>query len=291
MGKRWRPNASEATTVRVVDLAARHRGSYFVCLEDWSSEMDEAGDHKARWYEKARDRGLRVKLAVDDEDRPLGMIQYVPIELSPAQGEDLYMILCIWVHGYRQGVGDVQGAGIGTALLAAAEQDAQGLGAKGMAAWGLHLPVWMRASWFKKHGYRTADRIGARELVWKPFVAQARQPRWVEEQPLTIGESGKVEVTAFHSGWCPAANLVYERARRVAEELGSDVRFTTIDTSDRDTLIRCGRSDEVLVDGRPLQRGAPPSYWAVRRRIAKQVRRRRRSSGAANAADGRGHHG
>jgi GNAT superfamily N-acetyltransferase len=237
--------------------------------------MDEAGDHKARWYEQAREEGLRVKLAIDDEDRPLGMIQYVPIELSPAQGEGLYMVLCIWVHGYREGVGDAQGHGIGTALLTAAEDDAQALGAKGMAAWGLHLPVWMKASWFKKHGYCGVDRIGVRELVWKPFVTEAQPPRWVEEQPVAIGGTGRVEVAAFKSGWCPAANLVYERARRAADELGPDVHFTTIDTSDRDTMIRCGRADQVVVNGRQLQRGAPPSYSAVRRKIARQLRRQR----------------
>ncbi len=257
-----------------MDLPQRHLGSYLVCLEDWSSEMGEAGEHKARWYEQARAQGLRVKLALDDQDRPLGMIQYVPIELSPALGEGLYMILCIWVHGHEGGVGDVQGRGIGSALLAAAEDDARALGAKGLAAWGMHLPVWMKASWFKKHGYRGVDRIGVRELVWKPFVDEAQPPRWVEEQPVPVGETDKVEVTAFRSGWCPAANLVYERARRVAEELGTEVHFRTIDTSDRATLLRCGRSDEVLVNGRRLQRAAPPSYGTVRRKIARQVRRR-----------------
>jgi GNAT superfamily N-acetyltransferase len=276
MAKWRRRGVSGARPIRVVDLPERHLGSYLVCLEDWSSEMDEAGEHKARWYEKARDQGLRVKLAIDDEDRPLGMIQYVPIELSPAQGEDLYMILCIWVHGHEEGVGDAQGGGIGTALLAAAEDDARTLGAKGMVAWGLHLPVWMKASWFKKHGYCGVDRVGVRELVWKPFVAGASEPRWIEEQPVAISETGKVEVTAFKDGWCPAANLVYERARRASEELGPEVNFTTIDTFDRDTMIRCGRSAQVLVNGRPLQRGAPPSYEKVRGKIAKQLRRRRR---------------
>lgn len=275
MWNRWRRSRHDASPIQVVDLPERHLASYLVCLEDWSSEMDEAGDHKARWYEQAREQGLRVKLAIDDEDRPLGMIQYVPIALSPAQGEDLYMVLCIWVHGYTDGVGDAQGHGIGTALLTAAEEDARALGAKGMAAWGLHLPVWMKASWYKKHGYCGVDRIGVRELVWKPFAPEAQPPRWIEEQPVAIDGTGRVEVTAFKSGWCPATNLVYERARRAADELGPDVHFTTIDTSDRDTMIRCGRADQVVVNGRQLQRGAPPSYAAVRRKIARQLRRRR----------------
>lgn len=262
----------------MIDLPERHLSSYLVCLEDGSEEMAEAGDHKARWYAMAREQGLRVKLAVDARDQPLGMIQYVPIELSPIEGRDLYMILCIWVHGRKDGVGDVQGMGIGTALLNAAEEDVKALGAQGIAAWGLHLPVWMKASWFKKHGYRSVDRIGVRELVWKPFDPEAVAPRWVAEKPAPEGDPGRVEVTAFKSGWCPAANLVYERARQASEDLGTEVHFTTVDTSTREALVACGRSDEVLVDGRPLQRGAPPTMGAIRRRLKRRVRRARRTS-------------
>jgi hypothetical protein len=133
----------------------------------------------------------------------------------------------------------------------------------------------MKASWFKKHGYRGVDRKGMRELVWKPFVADAAAPSWVEEKPVPVGTPGQIEVTAFQTGWCPAANLVYERARRAADELGPEVHFTTIDTSDREAFVRCGHSDEVFVNGRPLQRGAPPSYKTVRRKIARQLGRRR----------------
>lgn len=264
----------------VIDLPERHERSYFACLEDWSDEMAEAGEHKAAWYARHRDAGLGVKVAVDDRDRPLGMIQYVPIEHSPAEGDRLYVILCIWIHGHRQGVGDVQGQGIGTALLEAAEADARDRGAVGMVAWGLRLPVWMRSSWFKRHGYRTADRLGARELVWKPFTDDARPPVWI--RPTSgpaprIGRSDQVEVTAFHNGWCPAANLVYERAKRAAGELGEQVRFVTIDTDDRSVVRAHGRFEEVLVDGRPLQRGAPPSYRSVRRRLARRRRALQRS--------------
>ena len=218
--------------MQIVDLSAEYEDSYFRCLEDWSDEMDEAGDHKLRWYRKMRDRGLRVKLAIDDQGRPIGMIQYLPIEHSMVLGSDLYMIMCIWVHGYKEGVGKQQGHGTGKALLAAAERDAGELGAKGIAAWGIVFPFWMKARWFKKHGYRTVERQGMRSLVWKPFTDEAVPPRWIEEGAKPRPVEGKVTVTAFVNGWCPAQNIVYERAKRAAADFGDDVVFESHDTSE-----------------------------------------------------------
>lgn len=259
--------------MRIVDLRDQYVDSYCVCLEGWSSEMQEAGDHKARWFEKMRDRGLRVKLALDDDGRPIGMIQYVPIEQSPAHGVDLYMILCIWVHGHKEGVGNQQGRGTGTALLSAAEEDAARVGAKGMAAWGLTMPVWMKASWFKKHGYRRVDRSGSRALLWKPFTSDAVAPRWIEEASVPAPEPGQVTVTGYVNGWCPAANLTYERAKRAAAELGDRVVFRSIDTSERAVLLEHGHLDGVFVDGKTVQRGSPPSYDRIRKRIERRLRK------------------
>jgi hypothetical protein len=33
--------------MEIVDLKDEHKPLYFVCLEDWSEEIQEAGDHKA----------------------------------------------------------------------------------------------------------------------------------------------------------------------------------------------------------------------------------------------------
>lgn len=82
--------------MKIVDLTEEHRPLYFVCLEDWSEEIIEAGNHKQLWYEKMKGKGLGVKLALDDLRRVGGMIQYVPVENSPgAEGKDLYFVLCI----------------------------------------------------------------------------------------------------------------------------------------------------------------------------------------------------
>ena len=259
----------------VVDLSPELESAYLACLEEWSDEMSESGDRKALWFEKMRDRGLRVKLAIED-DRPVGMIQYLPIEQSPALGTDLYMILCVWVHGYKHGVGDRPGHGIGTALLDAAETDVRELGAKGVAAWGITLPVWMKAKWFRKHGYRKVERQGMRTLLWKPFAQDAEPPRWIPEKGKPGVVEGQVTVTAFVNGWCPASNIVYERAKRAAAGFGDEVVFEEFDTSEQEAMIRCGRSDCVFVDGNNLQKGPPPSYEKIHRTIQKRVAKLRR---------------
>jgi GNAT superfamily N-acetyltransferase len=262
--------------MQIVDLADEHVPTYLCCLEDWSEEMTEAGDLKRLWYDRMKDRGLRVKLAVD-ADQPVGMIQYLPIEHSIADGRDLYMVLCIWVHGYKgKGVGDHQGHGIGTALLEAAEEDARALGARGMAAWGITMPFWMRSSWFKRHGYLSADTANGSELVWKPFQADAEAPEWIPSGPAPEPVEGQVTLTGFVSGWCPSMNLTYERAKRVAHEVGPPVTFVSIDTTDHEDKVRVGQSDTVYLDGKAVQTGAPPSYETIKKKVEKRVRRLQR---------------
>ena len=95
-------------TMNIINLEDKFLESYFMCLEDWSDEMKEAGNHKQTWFNKMRDSGLGVKLAVDDKGTLAGMIQYIPIEYSSAEGVDIYLINCIWVQGYKEGRGNFQ---------------------------------------------------------------------------------------------------------------------------------------------------------------------------------------
>lgn len=258
--------------MKVFDLA-EHEGLYFQCLEDWSSEIREAGGHKECWYRGMKDQGLRVKLAQDDGGAIGGMIQYLPIEKSWVEGRDLYFVLCVWVHGYKQGRGNFQKRGMGQALLQAAEEDARALGAQGMAAWGVALPFFMRASWYKKRGYRAADRDGMSVLLWKPFAPQAAPPRWVRRKKVPGASPGTVTVSAFLNGWCPAMNMVFERARRAAEEAGSRVRFQEYRSADRAVFDEWGITDGLFIDGRQVRTGPPPSYAKIKGLIDRRLKR------------------
>jgi len=259
--------------MQVVDLTPEHEQLYFVCLEDWSDEMKEAGDHKETWCREMKDKGLRVKLALDDRGEVGGMIEYVPIEHAEAEGSDLYFINCIWVHGYKKGRGNFQKKGMGKALLAAAEEDARALGAKGMVAFGLFLPFWIRASWFKKHGYRKVDSRGGMQLLWKPFTEDAAPPRWIRVKYAPEQTPDKVTVTSLLHGRCPAGNIVHERARRAAAEFGERVVFRTVRTNSKNALRRCGEAAALYVDNDRVRTGPPPSYKKIRSRIAKRLRR------------------
>jgi GNAT superfamily N-acetyltransferase len=261
--------------MKIIDLDEHHLPLYYECLEDWSREIKEAGNHKEIWYRKMKDKGLRVKLALDDHGTAGGMIQYVPIEYSFVEGTGLYFILCIWVHGHKEGRGDFRGKGMGTELLLAAEEDARSLGAKGIAAWGLILPFWMRAGWFKKHGYRVAGRQDISALVWKPFSADAVPPKWIPQKAKPPMESGRVTVTAFCNGWCPAQNMVFERAKHAAcdQRFADKVVFQEISTFERDEFKRWGIADALFIDNKEVRTGPPPSYEKILKLIEKQAKK------------------
>jgi len=260
--------------MRIVDLDETTRPVFCQCLEEWPDDVREAGDRRCRWIDRFVPRGLRARLALDDAGTVGGMIQYLPIEESTVDGAGLYFIPCIWVHGHKRGRGNFQGRGMGRALLAAAERDARALGAQGMAAWGLWLPFWMRASFFRRHGYRSVDRDGIASLVFKPFVAEARPPRFFRRsaRPLEL-TPGRANVTCFVNGWCTAGAVTAERARRVAGEFGDAVAFREIDTSEHATVADWGLADALFLDGKRLMTGPPISPDRLRRAIRKSVAR------------------
>ena len=260
--------------MRVIDLNDEHRALFACCLEDWSDEAVQAGPRRSCWVERFLSRGLRAKLALDDEGRVRGMIQYLPIEESWVDGEGLHLVLCIWVPGRRQGHGNARGRGMGRALLAAAEDDARAQGAEGMAAWGIALPFWMKASWFRRHGYRRVDRQGISVLLWKPFTPQARPPRWLPTgNKLPEPTPGKVNVTVFNNGWCTAGNLVAERARRAAAAFGDRAVYREIDTSEPAAAAGWGQTDALFIDGRQVRTGPPPTYEKIHSRVERRARR------------------
>lgn len=259
--------------IHIIDLSEETKNDYFTCMEEWSDEMKDGVCRKECWYNAMREKGLRVKMALNEAGVVAGMIQYAPIEHSWIEGENLHFIYCIWVHGHKKGRGDLRKRGVGTALLQASEDDARKLGTNGMVAWGLLLPFFMRAGWFKKHGYRKADRNGISVLLWKPFTADAKPPQWIKAKRKPELIPGKVVVTALANGWCSGVNGMIQRARQISSEFGDNVVYREINISSRAAVREWGLSDGLFVNERNIYKGPPLSYDKIKKIIGKKVRK------------------
>lgn len=259
--------------MQITDITPENEELYYCCLEDWSDEIKEAGDHKKRWYAQMKEKGVKVKFARDENNIIGGMIQYIPIEYSMFKGKNLYVVLCIWVHGHKQGRGNFQKRGMGTALIKAAEEDCRQLDADGLVVWGMAIPVFMRASWFKRKGYKVVDRKGIMRLLWKPFTENAVPPKFIRPKKLPGKGKGKVNISIFRNGWCPAINLVYERTIRASDEFTGKVEINEYKTINREIVNEWGITDGLFIDGKEVRTGPPPSYEKIRKKISRRVKK------------------
>jgi GNAT superfamily N-acetyltransferase len=259
--------------ISIIDLSEDTKNDYFICMDDWSEDMKDGVSRKECWYNSMKKKGLRVKLAKNREGIVAGMVHYAPIEHSWVEGENLYFVYCIWVHGHKKGRGDLRKRGVGKALLNAAEEDVKKLQGKGLVVWGLLLPFFMRAGWFKKQGYRKVDRKGIGVLLWKTFLDDASPPRWIIAKKKPEPVPGKVVVTALTNGWCCGVNGMIERTKRICQEYGDKVLYREIDVSNREAVRQWGISDGLFVDDRNIYQGPPLSYEKLRKIIGKKVKK------------------
>lgn len=261
----------------IQDLTPEHEADFLVCLDRHDGELAAAAPDKEAWWRRHRELGVRVKLAVNADGRAVGMIQYGPAKSGIVVGDGLAVVYCIWIPPHKRLDGlRFRGKGVGKALLEAAEADARQAGYTGMAAWGSILPFWMKASWFRRRGYKRVSRQGILALLFKPFRPDAAPPAWPKEPAPPLPAGDRVTVTALCNGWCPAMNMVHHRAERAAALFGDAVVFTRIETGTPETIAQWGAGDAIYIDGRSMRMGPPPAQSVLEKAMAKAVRRRKR---------------
>jgi GNAT superfamily N-acetyltransferase len=255
--------------MKIIDLTKEYESFYFQCFIDDPEWLADAGDYKRAWYETMKPRGLKVKMALDDSEEPVGMIQYLPIEESIVAGRNLSFLYCIWVVNNERYRVSHQNKGFGKALLEAFEGDARRSGKKGVAAWGLDVPYFMRADWFAKRGYAAADREGQGVLLWKRFREDAEKPSWVRRRKPPAAAAGSSAVVCFRNGWCPAINTAFTRAKRAIAETGGNIEYREIDTTDPKNAREWGISDALCIGGQEMPLGPAPTYEDILKAVKK----------------------
>jgi len=158
-------------------------------------------------------------------------------------------------------------------LLQAAEEDCRMLGTNGLATWGLSIPVFMRASWFRRKGYSMIAKNGMMCLLWKPFNENARPASFIKPKMKPEKGVDKVNLTLFRNGWCPAQNVACERALRACDEFPGKINIREYNTFDQEVVKKWGIHEGIFLDGKEIRTGPPPSYLKIRRKIARRARK------------------
>ncbi|HBE04682.1 MAG: hypothetical protein A2096_05425 [Spirochaetes bacterium GWF1_41_5] len=263
--------------MKIIDVNESYENDYFRCLSPWEEECPgesiEADRHKACWYQTMINKGLGAKIALNEENKPVGMIQYAPAGHFMLDGEDLYFLYCIYIPEKKKTNMFNRKKGIGKALLKAAEEDVKSRGAKALVVWGMIIPVFMQASWFKKQGYTKIIRDGISTVLWKKFSDNAKPPVLIKPKKKPELVQGKVTVTGLVSGWCSNFNRILERGKKAAGEFGDKVVYKEINTNEKSVFLEWGLSDALFIDDKDINSGPPQSYKRIKNIIAKKVKK------------------
>jgi GNAT superfamily N-acetyltransferase len=263
--------------MRLVDVDTDTEATFLRCLHDERPDDPRVAEMRRRHFEAQRRLGLRAKVLVLDTGDVAALCQYMPIEHTHVEGENLYVILCMWVHGYDHHIGNRQGNGYGRYMLEAIEEDVRAAGSGGVVAWGMDFPYWNPVSFYEHMGYSRVDKEGMAVLVWKPFEKTASPPRYVRQKKKPVADSDRVSLTVFVNGWCTGACSQCITARDAVEGLEDVVEYRELDTSDPEVMRKWGISDGVFVNGEPHRPHEPPCTSEVLRQDLLDLAGERRS--------------
>jgi len=114
----------------------------------------------------------------------------------------------------------------------------------------LHGADWfMPAAYFEQQGFEVVDERGPEILLWKPFTADARAPRFLCPSYGYVPVEEKVVVDLFWNDLCQTSSIEAERVRGVCGEFGDDVQLNEYCTEDRDVLLCHQTPRAIFVNG------------------------------------------
>ena len=156
--------------------------------------------HKSQWTKAYLDKGLRIKLLLDEKSYQVGYIEYLPGEYAwRGVIADGYMFIhCLWTF-YKQN----QRKGYGSQLIHAAINDAKKERMNGVAAMARKKPWLASKDIFLKNGFTIVDTAPPdHELLVMKFKKTAPDPKFKTgwEKKLEKYARG---LTIIRSNQCP----------------------------------------------------------------------------------------
>lgn len=247
--------------MRLVEIDKSTEDTFYRCLHDEIPADPCVMAMRREWRAMYQPKGHRAKVLIDDLEQVVGLTNYIPVEHSPYEGENLMAILCMWIHGYEHLVGNQQSKGYGRFMLSEIEADARNSGCDGVYVWAKDYEAWNPVSFYEHMGYARADQSGLDVLVWKRFNPRAKPPSFLQHNPVQPGsDDGKIHVTSITNGWCGGGCQQCIMARDAVAELGDQAQLTDVYAHEKTDMRARGASiDVVYLDGEPFRPDGPPT--------------------------------
>ncbi len=247
---------------------------YFVGTCSHVNESEEADASSARrlaWLKERHGKGVRVKVGLVD-GRHAGFAYLLPIELSPwgPAGRDLMVMPCLWV------LPEHKGGGLGSRLVAAAEEETRKQGRKALVTYGYYYDFWfMPAGFFERLGFEPVTRYdgekswrtGTEAIIWKRLDESAEPPRFLERKYRFVPVEGRVAVDLFYNEFCGTSSIEAQRVREVSAEYGGRVVLREHTADDGATVMVHGIARGIFVDGKELELGPEVDRGELRKAI------------------------
>lgn len=201
---------NQVSEMKYIDVTAKNVSEVGIyCIKDKNLPGYKS---KVEWFKLKINCGLKIKIAIDEQNKQLGFIEYIPSGQAwrPIKADNYLFIQCIGLF-----VKDVKQKGIGSELLKLCEQDAKKEKKSGVCAMSSDGAWMANKSLFEKNGFIVGDMLGRFELMVKSFNSKSLKPKfidWTKEQ-------------AKYKGW----NLVYSDQCPWHEKSITDLKQSALD--------------------------------------------------------------
>ena len=179
---------------------------------------------KVEWFKNKINKGLRIKIATDNQGKQLGFIEFIRSELAwrPINAQNYYLIQCIGLF-----VKEAKNKKIGTTLIEQCEQEARQNKKSGICMMTSDEPWIANKTLFEKNGFVIADQLGRFEFMYKRLNDKSPIPLlndWTKQQEKFKGWN------LIYSDQCPWHEKSITDIKQFAIENGIKLNVTKLTT-------------------------------------------------------------
>jgi len=179
---------------------------------------------KVEWFKMKINQGLKIGLALDERDKLIGFIEYIPAEIAwrPVKADGYLFIHCIAVYAK-----ETRNKNLGSLLIQFCEADARQNNKSGICAMSSNGAWIADKSVFEKNGFEVADRLGRFELMCKKFDDKNPEPRFID---WTKNQSKYQGWNLIYSDQCPWHEKSVTDLKQAAHDNGIVLNVIKLET-------------------------------------------------------------